>query len=87
MRDENSGRAMDRFLGVEMYESPPMKDHLSGLAVEYSIALVYTSEAGRREATIRFKLGDDKSGDTNDKSTGQVSLDFDMRPQFQFGCR
>ena len=30
---------------------------LSGLQVEYAIALIYSSEAGRREATISFDVG------------------------------
>ena len=30
---------------------------LSGLEVEYALALIYSSEAGRREATIAFDVG------------------------------
>lgn len=46
-----------RFLNLEMFTSPPMTSRLSGLAVEYAIALVYSSEAGPREATIGFDVG------------------------------
>ena len=55
--NENVKRATDRFLSIEMFDSPPMTKHLSGLEVEYQIALVYCSEAGKREATIAFDVG------------------------------
>src|SRR5262245_60991918 len=53
---ENPNKAGDRerFLSVEMLATPPMTDKLSGLEVEYAIALIYCHEAGRREATIGF---------------------------------
>jgi hypothetical protein len=47
----------DRFLQVEMFQSPPMTAQLSGLEAEYAIALIYSSEDGRREATIAFDVG------------------------------
>lgn len=34
-----------------------MTGNLSGLRVEYSIAMIYSSEAGKREATIAFDIG------------------------------
>jgi hypothetical protein len=45
-----------RFLSLEMFNSPPMTGRLSGLAVEYCIGLIYSTEAGRREATIGFDV-------------------------------
>src|SRR5262249_2446973 len=47
----------DRFLHVEMFTSQPMTANLSGLKVEYAVALIYSSEAGKREATIGFDIG------------------------------
>ena len=47
----------DRFLDVEMFGSPPLTPRLSGLEVEYTIALIHSSEAGKREATIGFDVG------------------------------
>ena len=47
----------ERFMAVEMFTSPPMTGRLSGLEVEYAIALIYSSEAGKREATIAFDIG------------------------------
>ncbi len=55
--NENTGGRTDRFLDVEMFASPPMTPKLSGLDVEYAVALIYSSEAGRREATITFDAG------------------------------
>jgi hypothetical protein len=55
--NENIGGRTDRFLDVEMYTAQPMTRTLSGLGVEYAIALIYSSEAGRREATISFDVG------------------------------
>jgi hypothetical protein len=46
-----------RFLEVEMFEKSPMTSRLSGLNVEYLVALVHSSEAGQREATISFDIG------------------------------
>jgi hypothetical protein len=55
--DENSDKRTDRFLSVEMFQSPPMTSHLSGLDVEYAIALIASQESGKREATIQFDVG------------------------------
>src|SRR5262245_35774266 len=55
--NENVERRTDRFLDVEMFTAAPMTTNLSGLEVEYAIALIYSSEAGRREATITFNAG------------------------------
>jgi hypothetical protein len=55
--NENVEKRSDRFLDLEMFTAAPMTPMLSGLQVEYAIALIYSSEAGRREATISFDLG------------------------------
>jgi hypothetical protein len=47
----------DRFLDLSMHTAAPMTDRLSGLEVEYAIALIASSEAGPREATIAFDVG------------------------------
>lgn len=51
--DPNSGR----FLDVEVFTAAPMTDRLSGLEIEYVIALIHSSEAGKREATLVFDVG------------------------------
>ena len=67
----------DRFLQAEMYTSPPMTANLSGLKLEYAIALIYSHEAGSREATIGFDVG---QGTQDLGFRGEVPILFDVRP-------
>ena len=47
----------DRFLDMTMVEREPLKEKLSGLLVEYRILLLYSRDAGAREATLSFNIG------------------------------
>lgn len=47
-----------RFLDVEIFDQSPMTSRLSGLQAEYLLALIYSSEAGQREATVAFDIGE-----------------------------
>jgi hypothetical protein len=67
----------DRFLQVEMFTSPPMTARLGGLKAEYAIAVVYSSEAGKREATLGFDAG---QGTQDLGFRGEVPILFDVRP-------
>jgi hypothetical protein len=75
--NENIRGNKDRFLAVEMFTSQPMMPKLSGLRVEYAIALLYSSEAGKREATLSFDIGKE-SQDLGFR--GEVPVLFDTRP-------
>ncbi|HEX7900092.1 MAG TPA: CehA/McbA family metallohydrolase [Planctomycetota bacterium] len=66
-----------RFLQVEMHKAPPMTSGLSGLKVEYAIALVYSTEAGKREATIGFDVG---QGTQDLGFRAETPVLFDVRP-------
>lgn len=66
-----------RFLDLQMYGAAPMREELSGLEVEYAIALIYSSEAGQREATIGFEVG---AGNQDLGFRGEVPVLFDIRP-------
>lgn len=66
-----------RFLDVDMFYGPPMTDRLGGLAVEYAIALIYSRDAGKREATIEFDVG---QGTQDIGFRGQLPVLFDIRP-------
>ncbi len=46
-----------RFLHMEWFEQAPMMPVPSGAAKEYAILLVYSSDAGRREAVLEFSAG------------------------------
>lgn len=47
----------DRWLGLAMFDKPPMKPQLSGLELEYRVIQLYSRDAGRREAKIGFNVG------------------------------
>jgi hypothetical protein len=68
---------LKRFLGVEVYRKPPMTEKLSGLKVEYMLALIYSSAAGKREATLGFDVG---QGTQDIGFRGEVPVLFDIRP-------
>ncbi|MBA4067593.1 MAG: hypothetical protein C0501_28590 [Isosphaera sp.] len=70
-------RIVERFLALEMYTAPPMTADLSGLGVEYAIGLVYSSEAGKREATIGFDVG---QGNQDLGFRGETPVLFEVRP-------
>lgn len=75
--NENVAGRSDRFLQVEMFASPPMTPNLSGLKVEYAIALLYSHESGMREATIGFEVG---QGTQDLGFRGEVPVLFNIRP-------
>ncbi|QEG00877.1 hypothetical protein Mal15_49530 [Stieleria maiorica] len=75
--NENVDRATDRFLELEMYNDQPMSPQLSGLEVEYALAMIYCSESGKREATIGFDVG---AGTQDIGFRGEVPVLFDVRP-------
>ncbi|MCA9140951.1 MAG: CehA/McbA family metallohydrolase [Planctomycetales bacterium] len=75
--NENVDQATDRFLELEMFQSQPMSSQLSGLAVEYALAMIYCSESGQREATIGFDVG---AGTQDIGFRGEVPILFDAIP-------
>ena len=73
-----------RFLEAEMYSRPPLTPNLSGLAAEYVIALIYSSESGTREAMIGFEIG---QGNQDLGFRGEAPVLFDIRPAVQVKLR
>jgi hypothetical protein len=67
----------DRFLDLELFTGPPLTRNLSGLKVEYAVLLIYSTEAGQREATIGFDVG---QGTQDLGFRGEVPVLFDVRP-------
>ncbi|MDZ4402503.1 CehA/McbA family metallohydrolase [Prosthecobacter sp.] len=57
LRENENTKGEDRFLEISMFYAPPMTANLSGPEVEYAIALVYSSESGKREAVLAFDIG------------------------------
>lgn len=77
LADDVPERFSDRFLHVDLFREPPMTGALSGLGVEYVVALIASSESGRREATIGFDLGQ-QNQDLGFR--GEVPVLFDVAP-------
>jgi len=73
----NTARDKERFLSVEMFAAPPLTDKLSGLEVEYAIALIYSHEAGKREATIGFDV---EQGNQDLSFRGETPVLFEVAP-------
>lgn len=75
--NENVRGDPDRFLDAELWTAPPMTENLSGLEVEYALALLYSSEAGKREASIGFAVG---QGNQDLGFRGETPILFHIRP-------
>jgi hypothetical protein len=67
----------DRFLDVELYAKQPLTENLSGLKVEYLVALIHSSQAGKREATLAFDVG---QGTQDLGFRAEVPILFEIKP-------
>ncbi|MBT7254208.1 MAG: hypothetical protein HN882_04330, partial [Planctomycetaceae bacterium] len=78
-RDEDtvSSESTKRFLDIEIFRNPPMTPRLSGLTVEYVIALISSTESGNREATLQFDVG---SGTQDLGFRGELPVLFRVQP-------
>ena len=47
----------DRWLELDAFDERPMSSTLSGLGLEYRLLLLYSRDAGRREAKLNFDVG------------------------------
>jgi hypothetical protein len=77
LRENENVNHEDRFLQVEMFSSPPMTPNMSGLRVEYAVALIYSSEAGEHEAIFGFDVG---QGNQDLGFRGELPVLFHIRP-------
>lgn len=75
--DQNDDRSNERFLGVELFDSPPMTQQLSGLEVEYVLVLLASAEAGKREGVLHFDIGD---GTADLEHRNELPVLFDVQP-------
>ena len=78
-RGETEAKEADpkKFLDVALFAGPPMAAVLSGLEVEYALALIYTRDAGRLEGTLEFDVG---QGSQDAGFRAEVPVLFDARP-------
>ena len=74
----------NQFLELEMFARPPMTPHLSGLEVEYALALIHSRDAGKREASIGFDVG----GVSQDIGfRAEIPVLFDIQPAVRVKLR
>ena len=60
MTDKNlvqPSQVFDRWLDVSMVTRQPMKRRLSGLNLEYRVAVLFSRDTGKREADLAFNIG------------------------------
>ena len=76
---ETETKAADpnRFLDLAMYAERPLTPQLSGLLVEYALALIYSRDAGQLETTIGFDVG---QGNQDLGFRGEVPILFNVQP-------
>jgi hypothetical protein len=55
LRENENVKGDPRFLQLEFFQSPPLSPNLSGLKVEYALLLIYSSDAGKRSASIEIE--------------------------------
>lgn len=72
-----TGSTPRRFLHFEWFSQPPLSGTLSGSEVEYAVLLAYSSEAGAREATLNFSVG---NGTQDLGFRAELPLVFNIRP-------
>ena len=78
LRELDAKTASSRpFLELEMFAQPPMTPHLSGLELEYALALIYSRDSGKREATIAFDV---EGGAQDIGFRAETPVLFDVRP-------
>lgn len=53
----NARESADRWADITLFQSPPMRRRLTGLALEYVILEIYSRDAGQRSAKISFNVG------------------------------
>jgi hypothetical protein len=56
-RKLTAGQVANRFLEMQLYRNPPLLTNLSGLKIEYLVLQIYCKDAGPREASIGFNVG------------------------------
>ena len=74
----------DRWLDLDTYGQKPMEPQLSGLELEYRIALLYSRDRGRREAQIGATLG---PGTEDIGFRNRTAVLFDVAPSREVTLR
>ncbi len=67
----------NRFLELAMLRREPLRERLSGLALEYCVVQIFCRDAGKREASLSFHVG---AGTQDIGFRNAVPILFDCRP-------
>jgi hypothetical protein len=67
----------DRWLDLQVFAQQPLEPSLSGLKVEYRILELYSRDAGKRDATLSFNVG---QGTQDLGFRNEISVLFDCQP-------
>lgn len=73
----SSGQLENRFLELSMYRNRPLKEHLSGLKLEYAVVQIFSKDSGKREVQIGFNIG---QGTQDIGFRNTIDLLFDIKP-------
>ena len=76
--------AKDVWLDLQTFDAPPLLPALSGLRLEYRIVSLYSRDAGRREATFAFDIG---QGTQDLGFRGETSVLFNAQPAREIALR
>ncbi len=74
----------NRWMSLETYDKRPMMPKLSGLELEYRILMIYSRDAGKREATLSFDVG---QGTQDLGFRNELALLFDCEPAVEVELR
>ena len=74
----------DRWLDLAPFDRQPLTETLSGLVLEYRIVALYSRDAGRREATIGFDVG---QGTQDIGFRNEIAILFSARRAFSVRWR
>jgi hypothetical protein len=77
-------QAKGRWADISLFQRPPMRKRLSGLAVEYQILEIYSRDTGERSAKISFNVG---QGSQDIGFRNDVTILFNAAPTRQITFR
>src|SRR5262249_51222203 len=77
LRENENTNHENRFLEVQIFDDSPMISWVTELEVQYVMALIYSSEAGKREARLALDIG---QGTQDLGFRAEVPVLFDVRP-------
>jgi hypothetical protein len=75
--DITPAQVANRWLDLSMVDQRPLNKNLSGLSLEYQIIQLFSRDVGRRQASLRFTIGE---GANTQENGNEVTLNFQCVP-------